>query len=93
LDVLGGLWHLLNFVAPAAGIGLIASSLAMLLWFHQLKGVSWLRLWCWSTGWAVAVCTGGLIFFGRDGKMATYSAMVLACATTLWWIGFGPGRR
>jgi hypothetical protein len=24
--------------------------------------------------------------------MATYAAMVVACALTLWWRGFGPGR-
>ena len=26
----------------------------------------------------------GLVFFGRDGKMATYSGMVLMCATSQW---------
>jgi hypothetical protein len=35
----------------------------------------------------------GLLVLGRDGKMATYGAMVLACALTLWWRAFGPGRR
>ena len=34
----------------------------------------------------------GLVLFGRDGKMATYAGMVCACALTLWWRGFGPGR-
>ncbi len=40
-----------------------------------------------------AVTLAGLVVFGRDGRMATYAAMVLACAFTLWWRGFGPGRR
>jgi hypothetical protein len=26
----------------------------------------------------------GLWFFGHDGKMASYGAMVLACATSQW---------
>jgi hypothetical protein len=26
----------------------------------------------------------GLVFFGRDGKMASYVAMVLLCATSQW---------
>jgi hypothetical protein len=30
----------------------------------------------------------GLVIFEHDGKMATYSAMVVACAVTLWWVGF-----
>lgn len=93
MDFLGGLWHLLNFFAPAAGIGLFASALAKLLWLRELKGVSWLRLWLWSAGCAAVVGTIGLLLLGRDGKMATYGAMVLACALTLWWRAFGPGRR
>jgi hypothetical protein len=93
LDVLGGLWHLLNFIAPAAGVGLFASGMAKLLWRGELQGVSWLRLWLWSAAWGFAVCVGGLLYFGRDGKMATYGAMVVICAFSLWWTGFGPGRR
>ena len=34
----------------------------------------------------------GLVLFERDGTMAGYGAMVAACAVTLWWRGFGPGR-
>jgi len=38
----------------------------------------------------VFVLAAGLWAFGRDGKMATYAAMVLACALGLWWSGFRP---
>ena len=93
MDFLGGLWHLLNFFAPAAGIAVIASALAKLLWRRELSGVAWLRLWAWAAGWAMLAGSGGLLYFGRDGKMATYAAMVVACATSLWWTGFGPGGR
>jgi hypothetical protein len=30
----------------------------------------------------------GLVVFERDGRMATYAGMVLACAAALWWAGF-----
>jgi hypothetical protein len=30
----------------------------------------------------------GLVIFEHDGKMATYAAMVFACAIALWWVGF-----
>ena len=93
MDVLGGLWHLLNFFAPAAGIGLFASLIAKALWLRELKGVSWARMWLWSSGCAAVVCVAGLLLFGRDGKIATYGAMVLGCALSLWWVAFGPGRR
>lgn len=86
-------WHLLNFFAPAAGVGILASALAKLLWRRELKGVAWLRM----AGWAIAGCAAalitGLIVFGHDGKMATYAGMVAVCALTLWWVGFGPLRR
>jgi hypothetical protein len=35
----------------------------------------------------------GLLIQGRDGRMATYLGMVVACAAGLWWAGFGPGRN
>ena len=46
-------------------------------------------------GWAqvlinFAVCLAllllGLVFFGRDGKMATYALLVLGAATTQWML-------
>ena len=82
------LWHLLNFFAPAVGMGLIAPSLAKLLWRRELAGVGWLRLSGAVVGVCAAVLVGGLVLFGHDGKMATYSAMVLACALTLGWVGW-----
>ena len=88
MDILGGIWHLLNFFASAAGIGLFSSLMAKLLWRRELSGVAWWRLWLWASGGAALVAVGGLVYFGRDGKMATYAAMVLACALGLWWAGF-----
>jgi hypothetical protein len=32
------------------------------------------------------------VVFGRDGRMATYAAMVLGAALGLWWVGFRPLR-
>ena len=87
------LWHVLNFFAPAVGMGLIAPTLAKLLWRRGLAGVRWTRLAAGVAAASAAVLLVGLIVFGRDGKMATYAAMVLACALTLWWFGFGVGRR
>jgi hypothetical protein len=92
LDFLGALWHLLNFLAPPAFIGLVASAAARLLWRRDLAGVSVLRLWAWSSGLALVAALVALVVLGRDGKIVNYSAMVLACAAGLWWAGFGRGR-
>ena len=90
---LDAIWHLLNFFAPALGVGLLAPTFAKLLWRRELKSVSWRRLTGWATLWCAGVLVAGLVVFGHDGKMATYAAMVGACALTLWWLGFGPMRR
>ena len=87
------IWHLLNFFAPAVGVGLLVPAFAKLLWRRELKGVSWKRLSAWAIAGCAAVLIAGLIVFGHDGKMATYAAMVVVCALTLWWVGFGPRRR
>ncbi len=89
---LDGLWHLLNFVAPALGVAAIASALAKLLWHGELRSVSWRRLWTWAAAAGLIVSIAGLAVFGRDGKMLTYAMMVLACAAALWWSGFGARR-
>jgi hypothetical protein len=86
------LWHVTNLLVPAVALGAVAAALARLLWRRELAGVRWLHL----AGPACAACAAttlaGLVLWGQDGRMATYGAMVLACALTLWWQGFGPGR-
>jgi hypothetical protein len=90
---LDALWHLSNLFLPALALGALAAALAKLLWRRELGAVSWRRL-AWPACAAAAVVTlAGLVVFGRDGRMATYAGMVVACALSLWWRGFGPGRR
>jgi len=92
MGVLDAIWHLLNLLAPAIGLGLIASAGAKLLWRRELAGVRWRRLAQWACLASAIALLAGLVISGRDGRMATYGAMVLACAAALWWSGFGPRR-
>ncbi len=87
------LWHLLNLLLPAVGLGLLAAGLSKLLWRSALRAVPWRRLAGWASTAAGLALLAGLLLSGRDGRMATYAAMVLASASALWWVGFGPGRR
>ena len=87
------LWHLLNFFAPAFGVGLMTALMAKLLWRRGLKSVSLKRLAIWAVAGSALALLTGLVVFGRDGKMLTYGAMVLACALSVWWAGFGPRWR
>ncbi|MCV0440009.1 MAG: hypothetical protein K5880_15525 [Hydrogenophaga sp.] len=34
----------------------------------------------------VVVLLAGLVFFGRDGKIATYAALVFVQGTLAWWL-------
>lgn len=78
-------WHLLNLFLPAAGLGAVAAAATKLLWRQETHGLAWWRL-AVPTAVATAVVTvAGLLFYGQDGRMATYGAMVLAAALTLWW--------
>jgi len=86
------LWHLLNLLAPGVSLGLIAAAGTKLLWRRDLADVAYSRLARWGAGAATAAMLAGLVITGRDGRMATYAAMVLACAAALWWAGFGPRR-
>ncbi len=87
------LWHLLNFFAPALGVGVLTALMAKLLWRSSLKSASLKRLGFWAVAGSALALLAGLVVFGRDGKMLTYGAMVLACALSVWWAGFGPRRR
>ena len=64
------------------------------IWRRELgPGRGW-RLWAWASGASALAAVAGLVVFGQDGRMATYAAMVVACAVALWWAGFrGGGKR
>ncbi|WP_026437544.1 hypothetical protein [Acidovorax sp. JHL-9] len=81
---LDALYHAVNFMAPAA-------ALALLL----VLGGRWIRpkgqpMFMWRAQIAInfvvgcAVLVAGLVVLGRDGKMLTYAALVLACASCQW---------
>lgn len=76
--------HLLNFAAPAAAMALLPLLSAPLL---RTRGPAGLPLWArCAIVFAVGLATlaAGLLLLGRDGRMLTYSALVLACASCQW---------
>ena len=89
---LDALWHVANLFLPALGLGALAAAAAKLLWRRELAAVSFKRLAGPACAACAAMVLAGLVLLGQDGKMATYAGMVVACALTLWWRGFGPGR-
>ncbi|CAN5635545.1 hypothetical protein BH09PSE5_BH09PSE5_42280 [soil metagenome] len=85
--------HVLNFFAPAAGVGMIAAFLTKLLWRRELKSVGWTRLATWAFVACAVVSIAGLLILGRDGTMSTYAVMVAASAGAIWFAAWGKGRK
>jgi hypothetical protein len=89
MDFLDAVWHVLNFFVPAVGVGALGAAGAKLLWRRELAPVPWRRLAGWGSVAGALALAGGLWLFGRDGKMATYAALVVASALAMGWVGFG----
>lgn len=83
---LDAIWHLLNFFAPAVGVGVVTPLLAGLLWRRSLRG-GLVRLILWTTLGGALGLVAALVLFGRDGRMAGYGLLVAAAAVALWWAG------
>ena len=80
--------HLLNFVVPAAAVTVL-----LVLSSRLLGGLFSSKRPLVHTWWAqaaiifianVAILAAGLLFFGHDGKMLTYAAMVAGAAACQW---------
>ncbi len=76
--------NLLNFVAPALAVAL--GVLLAARWFvgKSPPARTWYAQATINFVAGVGVLGLGLWYFGRDGKMATYAALVLVCAVCQW---------
>ena len=84
MDALGLVWHLVNFILPAAGVGALSAALCKLVWRRSLARAPWFTLAWQSSAAGLAVLVAGLAITGHDGKLATYAALVAACAFVPW---------
>jgi hypothetical protein len=85
--------HLLNFMAPAAALALLLVLFSR-VFSRFLVPKKPLAQSIYAQAAIifivnVLVLGAGLVFFGNDGKMATYAAMVLAAAFCQWVMGRG----
>jgi hypothetical protein len=86
------LLHLLNFIAPAAFVSAVTVGFARLV---QKKQTPLLGLWpqlAINFAICLSVLLAGLWYFGRDGKMATYAALVV-CSASCQWVMVRGWRR
>jgi len=87
MSLFGLLDHLLNFIAPALVVGLLVAAMAPVLMKKSRPHHSWLIQSAINSGANVLVLLAGMLIFGHDGKMATYAAMLLTCASSQWISG------
>jgi 4-amino-4-deoxy-L-arabinose transferase-like glycosyltransferase len=80
-------FHIANFFMPAL---VMAALLAPALVWGGPKGrgrsgrlLQAVKAWLALSGIGAAVLLGGLVAFGRDGRMATYGVLVLVLGTAV----------
>jgi len=89
MDALDILLHFANFAAPALALALALPGLARLLWGKKASGPSWWAQSAINFVVGLAVLTAGLVYWGRDGKLAVYALLVLALASSQWLLSGG----
>ena len=83
--------HLANFALPALFVAVVLGLGGRLVMGKSVPLVLWKQV-AINFAAAVVVLAGGLAYFGRDGMMATYAALVLVCGTLQWLLGGGLRR-
>ncbi|MDR0226972.1 MAG: hypothetical protein LBI66_11165 [Burkholderiaceae bacterium] len=84
MDVIASANHLLNFVAPALFLSVGLWLCARIFYGKSSEMLSWWVQIAINLIVGGAVLAAGLWWFGRDGKMATYTALVLVMALCQW---------
>ena len=83
MNALDALWHILHFTAPAFAVTALLS-LRGPFWGSKWRFSGFLWRFVLNTLAALLALSLGLWFLGNDGKMLSYLAMVLACASSQW---------
>ena len=76
--------HLLNLIAPAFWVAVAVTLVALLFINKKALAAVFIRYVAINFIVCCLVLLTGLLLFGRDGKMSTYAAMTLFCATSQW---------
>ena len=85
MTAIAALGHMANFFAPALVVALMLSLIPRLRW-GKSRWRGFIKDTLWLTLVGVSVLLAGLIWFGRDGKMATYAALVVVQGSAAWYL-------
>lgn len=81
--------HLINFVMPALAMGVMMPLVSRMMWRKVAIKRSLKAQMVITTLACLAVLIAGLVILGNDGKVATYTGLVLAAAACQWWFQAG----
>ena len=84
MGLIATLNHLLNFAAPAFALAVMMPLLARLTGHRNASRPGFVLQSMVNFVACFAVLLAGLWIGGRDGRMLTYAAMVVVCATSQW---------
>ena len=79
--------HVLSFAAPALAVALLLALGGRWMLPAGAPKPAWWTLFAINFRPGLGALAAGLWYFGRDGKMASYAALVLAVATAQWLAG------
>lgn len=77
--------HLLNFMLPAAFMGVFFPLLCRAIWRKKKVNRSLKSQMLITSLTGVGILFAGLFIFSTDGKMMTYFALVMSAALYQWW--------
>ena len=92
MTLLDILTHLLNFGAPALVLALLLPLAARFVIKTRGVPLTWWIQVAINLIVGLAVLALGLWWLGRDGRMQTYTALVLAVGTSQWLLSRGWRR-
>lgn len=85
MTAIAALGHMANFLAPALTVAVMLSLMPRLR-LNKARWRGFFRDTLWLTLAGGAVLLAGLIWFDRDGKMATYLALVMVQGSVAWFL-------
>ena len=89
MEPLAFILHSIGFAAPALAVGLLVTVAGRLVLPSNPQRLGWWPSFAMNSIAGLVVLGAGLWYFGRDGKMLTYSALVVVVATCQWLSGRG----
>ncbi len=89
MGVIDAILHALNFMLPALGVAVLVTLCGRFFKKNKPLAPTFIAKFAINFIVCLTVLLVGLIITGRDGKMLTYLAMLIASGTVQWIVSGG----